>query len=366
MNYVPPVPPPPSTQAPHSALPLSGASAYRAALAAELVLDLESRRLSIEQVLYKARRLANALSDTQMEDWIGCELGGYLGDLPPHVEALARSVGRFTPAPVMKPKSEDQGGTKRELVYPAEQQQLTYAEALPRLETAVLPKLDENAGQAAATARGIRNRSTLHGGRRIDPTAWEEAVPRLQLQAITIHAISKRVRAELHKYASAAYHRNAFREIAASIFERHKKSVDVILAEVAPDVVEKMPSVYERLADPSDVEAISQAMSTTRRMIAAFADAVLPPRAGPAIDAEGQSHELKQRDVLNRIQQALREGCSSSSRVERLAGAVRRVHDRVSAGMKADISRDEAESLILATYLTLGEIAAAIHRSPAQ
>lgn len=98
-------------------------------------------------------------------------------------------------------------------------------------------------------------------------------------------------------------------------------------------------------------------------MIASFADAIFPPREDPVSDEEGHPHEVRQTDVLNRIQEALNEGCSSKSRRKRLASGVRAIYERVSAGMKADMAAEEAQSLFLATYLALGEIASAIGES---
>lgn len=69
-------------------------------------------------------------------------------------------------------------------------------------------------------------------------------------------------------------------------------------------------------------------------------------------------HELTQQQVLNRIDEHLKK-CSSKTRRERLSRAVRALYDRASAGVKNDITPGEAQSLFLATYLTLGEIAEA-------
>ena len=356
MTTFPPVPAP----ANRPELPLTGGAAYRASLAADLVLDIELNRLPVEPLLYKARRLANILGDVEVEEWLGCELGGYTAEVPVHAMAMAKRVGRDSSAPVnvtlAKKLPEDVAAHLEQ----ERKGRLNYSEGLPRLETAVLPGLDEAASKNAQTAGALRRRATLPGGKVIDPIAWEHAVPRAHLQAITIREIGRRVRAELHRWAASKYHHCAFADVTGSIFERHRRLVDEVLTRAAPEVVEKIPSVYDRLADQEDTEAVSQAMSTTRRMIASFADAIFPAQGTPVIDEAGRPHDVRQADVLNRIQQALNEGCSSKSRVARLAAGVRAIYERVSAGMKTDMAPEEAQSLFLATYLVLGEVAAAI------
>lgn len=238
-------------------LPVTGGAAYRASLAADLVLDIELSRLPVEPLLYKARRLANILGDEDIEEWLGYELGGYVPDVPEHVMTMALRVGRDSSAPVhvtlAKKLPEDVVARYEE----ERKGRLNYNEGLPRLETAVLPGFDDAARKSTQTAGALRRQATLPGRKAMDPTEWEQAVPRAHLQAITINEIGRRVRAEIHRWAAAKYHDCAFADVTASIFERHRRLVDAVLNRAAPDVVEKIPSVYDRLADSGDPEAVS-------------------------------------------------------------------------------------------------------------
>lgn len=182
---------------------------------------------------------------------------------------------------------------------------------------------------------------------------------RVKQSLIRYSGIQRAVRAEIHRFAAAAHHRFAFTEVASAIFEKHQKTVDALLTGVAPDVVEKIPAIYDRLAaGVQDGEALSQAMASCRRMISSFADAV-----APAIDTSGTGSasetqpSLTRQNYLNRIEQFVRDHTSSESRRERLMKTVRLLNERTSAGLKADITADEARDLFVLTYLTLGEIA---------
>jgi len=60
--------------------------------------------------------------------------------------------------------------------------------------------------------------------------------------------------------------------------------IDILIAQRAGDVLQKIPSVYNRLSE-GDPEAVSHAQTSCRRIIDAFADAVYPP-TDEAIDAD--------------------------------------------------------------------------------
>jgi hypothetical protein len=166
--------------------------------------------------------------------------------------------------------------------------------------------------------------------------------------------IVERVRHLIHEFAVATYHRLEFGDVAESIFAQHADVVDTLLRNTAADVIEKIPAIYERLV-AGDEEAIGHALNSCRRMIWDFADRVAPPRDQPVVE-DGVKHPMDRASPMNRIEQLLRENCESGSRRERLIKTLRLIHERVSAGIKADLHPDEARSLFLSTYLVLGEI----------
>jgi hypothetical protein len=336
---------------------------YRVQLASELLVDIEHDREGAERLLYKAARLAAVAGDVAAKEWIECELKGYPQVIPPSVEPWLDATGRRTrvhlrPDQVMALGLQTvmAGGVAPD----ADPMDVHITrETLPRLEDHLIPALEAARQNNLRTASAYKRQGAL-GGRpkKYDPTEWEKAMQRAPHELFKYHELTKRVRAELHRYVVGVFHRFAFSEIANSIFDRHKTAVDALLRATAPDVIDKIPAIYDRLAQVPDPEAISQAMVSVRRMIAAFADAVCPPRDQPSVDEAGVPHKLTPQEVLNRIDQHLQK-CVSKTRRERLSKTVRALYDRASAGIKNDITAGEAQSLFLATYLTLGEIAEA-------
>jgi hypothetical protein len=181
----------------------------------------------------------------------------------------------------------------------------------------------------------------------------------IRLQSLTtavsiLSSIRSRVLAAVHDFAVSSYHRLAFSGLAESIFEKHRKAVEELIRSIAPDILLKVPAVYDRLS-AGDPEAISQGMNTLRRIIKSLADRVYPASDQP-IQIDGQRYEVGTDKVLNRIKLFLLARCPSESRRDRLNRSLRDIHERTSVGAHSDISATEARSLFLNTYLALGEV----------
>jgi hypothetical protein len=170
----------------------------------------------------------------------------------------------------------------------------------------------------------------------------------------TLSSIRSRVLAAVHEFAVRQYHALAFENLSESIFESHRAVIDRVLAEAAPEVLEKLPAVMDRIA-AGDAEAVSQAMNSVRRMIKALADRVYPAVTEPVV-VDGQKYEAGSDKVLNRLKLFLLSNCSSESRRDRLNRSIRDINERASAGAHADVTHSEARALMLAAHLTLGEI----------
>lgn len=162
------------------------------------------------------------------------------------------------------------------------------------------------------------------------------------------------VDAQLYGYASDVYAELRFSKIQASLFEQSRIVVDGILAAMAGDALKKIESVNERLLS-DDAEAISQAMSTCRRLIDSVADHVFPARDEP-YDLNGQSLTVKQNAVVNRLNAFLHTRGVRGGRADRIRRSLSDIYGRVSTGVHSDVDSHESRYLFLTTYVLLGEV----------
>ena len=288
-------------------------------LTRELVDDVERSRLGPEAILLKALRLALLVKDNTALQWLRFEINGYPDT--PEARHYMEAFGRFT-------NKQATLGYWKPLGVLAE----TMATNQAQIQT-----LQSNLYSAPSSA----NRAVL------------ARLKTLKTAVSTLSIIRSRVLAVVHIFAVSHYHALAFDNLMANIFDAHRSSIDGLLAKNAPEVLEKMPSISDRLT-AGDPEAVSQAMNSVRRMIKCLADHVYP--GDQMVVMEGQGYEVGSDKVLKRLKLFLQNKCSSSSRRERLTRAIRGIHERVSAGAHADITHTEARALLLGTYLILGEI----------
>jgi hypothetical protein len=131
--------------------------------------------------------------------------------------------------------------------------------------------------------------------------------------------------------------------------------VDTLLAATAQTAFARLPQAFERLSATDDPEAISHALTTSRRVIDSFADAVFPARKEP-FQLGQQALDVTAKQTRNRLRAYIYIRTGQGSRYERLSKGLASLYDRVSTGVHSDVDFGEARALVLQTYLFLGEM----------
>jgi hypothetical protein len=162
------------------------------------------------------------------------------------------------------------------------------------------------------------------------------------------------INAQLHMFADRVLIEAQFSDTSKTIFERYQTAVDRALANHAFEAFSKLPHVFERLSN-GDPEAISHAMTSCRRIIDGFANSVFPARTEP-VSVRGQNLDCAIDKTKNRIRAYIASKITSDSRYERMNRNLGSLYDRVSAGVHSEVTVEEAQALVLNTYLLLGEI----------
>lgn len=148
-----------------------------------------------------------------------------------------------------------------------------------------------------------------------------------------------------------------FGSIIESIFENTKMTVDSKLVKVCPEAVEKFTSAYERLRE-TNPESWAQSVTTCRRILKDFADAIYPAKDTPVNGKRVGADEYK-----NRLWAFASENIGSDtnrkliqSEINYIGGRVDALYDLTCKGTHAEISKDEAERAIIRTYLLIGDL----------
>jgi hypothetical protein len=311
-------------------------SKHIVSLAKELLDDIELSRSSAESLLLKAMRLARLVDAEKPKQWLAYELGGY----PVHDEVAyvyMGSMGRWI-------------DYDKKIGYwiPLAQIEASTETVKLQLQMLRVPDVSYSPGDAHQAFRA--DSLTLSAPVNAVIKKSEE----LYRIASQCHGIRSRVLAHVHAFVVGVYHEKLFSTLAENIFEQYKSRIDALLAEQAGATLEKIPSIYNRLAE-GDPEAISHAQASCRRMIDAFADAIYPP-TDEAVVVVGKPVILNKTNVRERINQYVRSRTDSQSRRDKLRQTLANLYNRVSTGVHNDVSPEEAQSLFLQMYMFLGEV----------
>jgi hypothetical protein len=292
-------------------------------LSRELLDDIELGRLEAEKLLLKCSRLARFAGSEETQAWIKLEMQGYNDQDPTSLKYMSRT-GRWID---YKEKKGYWG--------PLAQQEASIRALNAELGALRLPDVSGDWAFAAT------NRVT-------------QSIANARNTLSTISAIQSRVLALLHAFVSQVYYEREFAALAEGTFERFKKDVDALIAARCGNVLSKIPSVIARLSE-ADPEAVSQALTTCRRILEAFADSIFPPTVA-VIELGGNTLKLDASKHQNRINAYIAQRTESASRRQRLRQNLSNLFDRVSTGVHDDVTNEEAFSLFLNTYLFLGEV----------
>ena len=292
-------------------------------LAKELLDDIELSRSSAEALLLKTSRLARWVGSDEIKVWIKYEMQGYNSSDEISLKYMG-VTGRWT-------KKNDNKGYWG----PLAQHEAAIEAEMIKLKALRVP---DTAGDMAY---GVMRKVTDE-------------------MKITTNYISKlsgirsRVLARLHEFVSEVYYEKEFDSLSESIFERYKKDVDTLIVANCGDVLEQIPSVMDRLS-VGNSEAVSQALTTCRRIIEAFSDSIFPP-SDDTIKMNGNDVTLGANKHQNRINAFVFQKIQSKSRRVKIRQNLSNLYDRISTGVHNDVSAEEANSLFLNTYLLLGEV----------
>jgi hypothetical protein len=213
----------------------ASAASHILELSGEILDDLELDRIPLSKLIMKANRLARLAGSDEIKAWLEYETQGYNISEPISLKYMSLT-GRWTDRE-----------NKKGWFGPLPQQESLIRSSKLRIEST---KLGAMSGENMVFVVDRINNSHSQLSRMI----------------VDIEGILSRVTGLIHKFASGVYYERQFADLSVSIFDRYKDEIDAKIAEKSGSVLTKLPSVVERLRE-NDPEAISQALTTCRRII---------------------------------------------------------------------------------------------------
>ncbi|HBR1222460.1 AbiTii domain-containing protein [Klebsiella pneumoniae] len=293
-------------------------------LAKELLDDIELSRLNAEALFLKATRLARLCGSAEFQKWVGFEIRGYVSDDETALKYMSKT-GRWTDRKEMK----------------------GYWAPIAQIEAVI------NSQKLKLNSLSTPNISGVSAAIAI-MQSHHQIINNVSNSISTYTGIKSRALGILHDFVSAIYYEKELDNLAESIFENYKKDVDTLISGACGDVLQQIPSVVNRLSEGEE-ESVSQALTTVRRIIDSFADTLFPA-SEETYDIGGNKLSLDASKHLNRLNVFVHQRVESKSRKDKIRQNLSNLYARVSTGVHADVSIEEAQSLFLNCYLLLGEI----------
>lgn len=212
-------------------------------LSRELLDDIELSKLEADKLVLKCSRLARLAGSEEEVKWLNFELVGYSGGSDALLEKYMAATGRWTDY------KERRG----------------YWGPLAQIEALITSNQSKIAHINVPNVSGDK--------------AWlvtRDVLAEINLASdnvSTFTSIKSKTVALMHSFVTGIYYEKVFSSLSASTFEKYQQEVDELIAKSCGNVLAKIPSVIVRLRE-GNVEAISQALTTCRRIIEGFADAV--------------------------------------------------------------------------------------------
>jgi len=314
-------------------------------LSAEILADMELGKISNHQILLKCRRLARLAGDENWKKWLDLEIHGY-NVCPPDV-TYEELLGFFA---YFGRELDNQKHTG--LVHP-------------------LATLEQEAETAKLELAACRVPTSIHASssQSLIPDSASAAVSNVLFRLTNIRytitqrqLIIVRLMCLAHTYVLKWYNELHYSDVAQTIFERRRLEVDTQLKDLCPKALEQFVAAYERLRSGTE-EDWSQALLSCRRILKSFADSVFPPRNEPYVGKDGKAHDVSDEKYFNRLlafidQNAERRtfGEVMRAQVDYLCKALEAIHNQTQKGVHAEVTRREADSTALLTYLLLADL----------
>ncbi|HBS44087.1 MAG TPA: hypothetical protein DEA91_05755 [Paenibacillus sp.] len=292
-------------------------------LSEELLDDIEFNRITGEALILKVTRLSRYVGTDEIRSWLSYEVQGYNS-----TDTIAKKYLDLTRRWTNKEEGKAYYGPLAQIEALIDSQKL-------KLNSMRIPDIS---GDAALLSVRHMTQSIY---------SVSNTIPQLS-------GIRSRVLGLLHKFVSDIYYTKVFDSMSESIFDQYKNEVDSLIAEHCGSVLEQIPSVVDRLSE-NNLEAVSQALMTCRRIIDSFADSIFAP-TDETLEIGGNILSLKADKYQNRINAFIHLNCESASQKKKLRQNLSNLYERVSTGVHSEVNEKEARALFLNTYLLLGEV----------
>ena len=150
-------------------------------------------------------------------------------------------------------------------------------------------------------------------------------------------------------------------EIPEGIFKKFQGKVNALLTDSNPAAVSELNTAYENLVRFGDPEKAAHVAFSCRRLIRAVADELFPAQNKPYTKNDGNEIKVGKDHFLNRLKAYVDSSRPDNreylvKKIDLLEDMYRKIPESINKGIHANITNEDAEMLVIYSYMILGEI----------
>jgi len=171
-----------------------------------------------------------------------------------------------------------------------------------------------------------------------------------------------KIRQDVHNYLVSVETGLMAGKVNSDIFQRAQLYINEALKKYAPDALNKFVASQESLSSGS-TEDYAHALTSSRRLIKALADALYPARGDEVEGIDGIPRSMSDDKYKNRLTEYVRINVEGKRHRQTVAQIVSDLYSRLNAldglaskGVHDEVTQAEAETCVVWTYMLAGDI----------
>lgn len=317
----------------------------------KVINGIEDGTINVSSSLLLCKKIARLVNDFEGQEWLNYEYGGYPNNngIPQYAWNIGAKHGRMY-------RSKNKDGKNVEYIF---------TDLCGELEAVI-----------ESNKKAINNYTTQ--GYSVSGEYALVATDRMALSVATgTNAILQNIinaerklsilKSQYYDYAVRWQIELQFGNAAKSVFEEYQEKVDSYYSKLPTTTLQKLNAIMELMED-GNPERYSQVLTSCRRLWSETAktlfDEVLPnytektlmSKSGKEIDISGDHVNNKLSAVIETLQPKAAKNTLIGSETIYLVDWMEKINSMQSAGVHANITREQAMQCIIHTYIALGDI----------
>ena len=313
-----------------------------------ILSGIECETISVSSALLQCLRIARLLGDVDAAEWLQYEYGGYTRTDDGHIESHAWFVAG-----------------KHGRHYKEKGESYMFTELASELESGIE---SEKASINSFTTQGISVSGDYALGAMNNLTgSVSKSVNNLLARISTKEKRLAILKSQYYDYALKKSIELAFSNVADSVFSRYRKQVDAHFDKLSPKTIMKLQAIEDKV-NSGNSEMYSQAVTSCRHLFENTADELFEKyfpnyggshyktKSGKEIDVSGDHYINKLSAAIEFLQDKSPSKTLVGSSILYTLDWIENLNNLQCKGVHSEITKDDAETCIIHTYLCLGDI----------